>query len=141
MIFDGYSQRGFIILNNANCSFQGLTFQNFTLQNPYLQTSFGTVFYISNSTVNIDNCIIFNTTTPGGVGTYGAMYIQSGNVRVSNTKFIKNFGGVAGAVYIATNSSPVFNNCQFINNTVSDGGWGKNFSKQGKNKLTHLKIQ
>lgn len=51
------------------------------------------------------------------------MSIKSSDPVITNTVFSGNKAGVAGAVYMATTSAPVFENCYFYNNTVYTGGW------------------
>lgn len=116
------SYSGWVLINSPLQTFSGLTFTDFYIagNNPK-----GAVFYVQNSSVTIQNCIIANNTCgiPGDVTAAGALCVQDGTMNVINTTFIGNSAGIAAAVYTGNQAKPVFTNCTFYGNQAGVGGW------------------
>lgn len=145
----GSSGGGFLISNGATATVSNCLIDNVTLTN----SQYGGGFSINSSTVNIDGCVIRDTTAYQGGGIYiddstvdvsnttinraesewrgGGLRIR-GNSTVTGTKMVvKNSisGDVGGGVQ-AEDSTFVCTNCVIQNNTAADSGGGIYFRDQ-----------
>ncbi|WP_297980397.1 right-handed parallel beta-helix repeat-containing protein, partial [uncultured Methanobrevibacter sp.] len=96
---------------------------NSTFQDNHAGFRGGAIYGASGSTLYADNCRFINNSATAYTSSYGgAVCVESGQVTITRSLFMDNFGrGKGGAIYVARNAS--FNYNVFINNIV-DGGYG-----------------
>lgn len=85
-----------------------------------ITTGSGGGMYIENSSPHLIRCRFGDNSLGGNSG--GALYCKDGSPDLTECQFIRNSGGVGGAVAFYGSGIPVLKHCEFRENSASFGG-------------------